>query len=199
MVPSWFCPQNQQGEQVEVTECQDVSPEERGNLSSLMFRLSSLGPRGPCRGAWRGRRGIPGGASGKEPTCQCRSWKRCQFDPWVGKIPWRRAWPPLQSSCLENPRNSGAWQAAVHRITQSQTQLKQLYAPKGRKKSQWCKALPFFNQRSFFLTVWYAGFPWKFPFKDKFPPWNTKGEQKESWKPLNYGPYPWEGQWLIHN
>ena len=34
------------------------------------------------------------GASGKEPTCQCRRWKRCRLDPWVGKIPWRRARQP---------------------------------------------------------------------------------------------------------
>ena len=33
---------------------------------------------------------FPGGASGKEPTCQCRRCKRHRFDPWVGKIPWRR-------------------------------------------------------------------------------------------------------------
>ena len=36
----------------------------------------------------------PGGASGKEPTCQSRRYKRCGFNPWVGKIPWRRAWQP---------------------------------------------------------------------------------------------------------
>ena len=28
---------------------------------------------------------------GKESACQCR---RYRFDPWVGKIPWRRAWQP---------------------------------------------------------------------------------------------------------
>ena len=28
---------------------------------------------------------------GKESACQCR---RHRFDPWVGKIPWRRAWQP---------------------------------------------------------------------------------------------------------
>ena len=33
--------------------------------------------------------GFPGGASGREPACQCRRCKRCGFDPWVGKIPWR--------------------------------------------------------------------------------------------------------------
>ena len=41
--------------------------------------------------------GFPGGASGKEPACQCRRLRRCGFDPWVGKIPWRegKAWQAL--------------------------------------------------------------------------------------------------------
>ena len=38
---------------------------------------------------------FPGGASGKEPACQCRRRKRWGFNPWVGKIPWRRAWQPI--------------------------------------------------------------------------------------------------------
>ena len=37
---------------------------------------------------------FPGGASGKEPTCQCRRHRRRGFYPWVGKIPWRKAWQP---------------------------------------------------------------------------------------------------------
>ena len=37
---------------------------------------------------------FPGGTDGKEPTCQCRRCKRHEFDPWVGKIPLRRAWQP---------------------------------------------------------------------------------------------------------
>ena len=40
------------------------------------------------------RLGFPGGSSGKEPACQCRRRKRCRSNPWVGKIPWRRAWQP---------------------------------------------------------------------------------------------------------
>ena len=40
------------------------------------------------------KRGFPGGTSGKEPTCQRPRCKRCGFDPWAGKIPWRRAWQP---------------------------------------------------------------------------------------------------------
>ena len=35
--------------------------------------------------------GLPLWLSGEESTCQCR---RCGFDPWVGKIPWRRKWQP---------------------------------------------------------------------------------------------------------
>ena len=32
---------------------------------------------------------LPVVLSGKESACQCRRCKRCGFDPWVGKIPWR--------------------------------------------------------------------------------------------------------------
>lgn len=31
--------------------------------------------------------GISAGANGKEPTCQCRRYKRYRLDSWVGKIP----------------------------------------------------------------------------------------------------------------
>ena len=31
---------------------------------------------------------------------------------------------PLQCSCLENPRDGGAWLAAVYGVTQSRTRLK---------------------------------------------------------------------------
>ena len=37
---------------------------------------------------------FPHGASGKEPACQFRRPKKYRFDPWVGKISWRRAWQP---------------------------------------------------------------------------------------------------------
>ena len=53
--------------------------------------------------------GFPGGASGKEPACQCRRCKRHGFNPWVGKIPYRRAWQPIsvflpgESHTIEDP------------------------------------------------------------------------------------------------
>ena len=42
-------------------------------------------------------------------------------ETWVGKIPWRRAWQPPQYSCLENPRDRGAWWAIVHGVANSRT------------------------------------------------------------------------------
>ena len=38
--------------------------------------------------------GFPAGTSGKEPACQCRRHKRCEFNPRIWKIPCRRAWQP---------------------------------------------------------------------------------------------------------
>ena len=37
---------------------------------------------------------IPRWLSGKEPTCRCKRYRRCGFDPWIGKISWRRKWQP---------------------------------------------------------------------------------------------------------
>ena len=39
-------------------------------------------------------RDFPSGPRGKEPICQCRRHERPGFNPWVEKIPWKRAWQP---------------------------------------------------------------------------------------------------------
>ena len=39
---------------------------------------------------------------------------------------WRRKWQPLQCSCLENPRDGGAWWAVISGVAQSRTRLKWL-------------------------------------------------------------------------
>ena len=46
--------------------------------------------------------------------------------PGLGRSPGGGSGNPLQYSCLENPTDRGAWQATVHRVTQSRTQLKRL-------------------------------------------------------------------------
>ena len=62
---------------------------------------------------------LPGSTSGEEPICQ--------WDPWVGKIFWRKTWKPTPCTLTwENLMNRGAWWATVHRVVKSQTQLKRL-------------------------------------------------------------------------
>ena len=39
---------------------------------------------------------------------------------------------PLQCSCLENPRDGGAWLAAVYGVAQSRTRLKRLSSSSSR-------------------------------------------------------------------
>ena len=46
--------------------------------------------------------------------------------PGSGRSPGGGRGNPLQYSCLENPVDRGAWWAPVHKVTQSQTRLKQL-------------------------------------------------------------------------
>ena len=71
-------------------------------------------------------RGFPGGTSGKEPTCQCRRHKKTRVQSPGQEDPLPEHGNPLQYSCLENPVDRGAWRAAVHGVTESQTRLKQL-------------------------------------------------------------------------
>ena len=58
---------------------------------------------------------------------------------------------PLQCSCLENPRDGGAWWAAVYGVAQSRTRLKRLSSSsterflelfsRVKKTSQWVNAV----------------------------------------------------------
>ena len=59
------------------------------------FCLSSSGPTALSNLApSKSFRGFQDGTSGKEPTCQSWRHKSCGFEPWVGKIPWRRKQQP---------------------------------------------------------------------------------------------------------
>ena len=45
---------------------------------------------------------------------------------------WKGNGNPLQCSCLENPRDGGAWWAAVYGVAQSRTRLKRLSSSSSR-------------------------------------------------------------------
>ena len=56
--------------------------------------------------------GPPWWLSGKESACQCRI---PGFDPWVGKISWRRAKQPILVFLPREFRGRRAWQAVIYR------------------------------------------------------------------------------------
>ena len=60
---------------------------------------------------------------GKESTCNAGD---SSLIPGSGKSAGEGVGYPLQCSCLENPRNGGAWWVAVSGVPQSRTRLKQL-------------------------------------------------------------------------
>ena len=45
------------------------------------------------------------------------------FDPWVGKIPWRRKWQPTPVFWPGKSHRQRAWQATVHGVAKSQIRL----------------------------------------------------------------------------
>ena len=62
--------------------------------------------------------GFPGGANGKELTCQSKRYTHAI--PGLGRSPGGGHGDPLQYSCLENPMDRGTWHATVRRVAKSQ-------------------------------------------------------------------------------
>ena len=56
---------------------------------------------------------------------------------------------PLQCSCLENPRDGGAWWAAVYGVAQSRTRLKRLSSSSMHLNAPWNAHLPFINVQNY--------------------------------------------------
>ena len=57
----------------------------------------------------------------KNPLANAGKHKRHRFDLWGGKISWKKAWQPTPVFLPGKSMNRGAWQAAVHRVTQNLT------------------------------------------------------------------------------
>ena len=74
---------------------------------------------------------------------------------------WRRKWQPLQCSCLENPRDGGAWWAAVYGVAQSRTWLKRLSNSGSSSRSVEPNSLQPHGLEPTRLLC-----PWDFPGKD---------------------------------
>ena len=60
----------------------------------------------------------------KNPPANAGDMRDVGLIPGSGRSPGGGNDNPLQYSCLENPMDRGIWQATVHRVTKSRTQLK---------------------------------------------------------------------------
>ena len=74
--------------------------------------------------------GFPGGSDSKESAYNAGD---LGLIPGLGRSPGEGHGNPLQYSCVEIPMDRGAWQAIVHRVTKSWTQLA-CYDSWGRSK-----------------------------------------------------------------
>ena len=68
----------------------------------------------------------------KNPAANAGDIRDAGSIPGSGRSPGAGNRNPLQYSCLENPRDRGAWWAAVYVVAQSQTRLKRLSSSSSR-------------------------------------------------------------------
>ena len=68
--------------------------------------------------------GLPGSASGKEPTCNAGDVRDAGSIPGSGRSSGGGHGNPLKYSCLENLVDRGAWRVTVHGIAKSRIRLK---------------------------------------------------------------------------
>ena len=115
---------------------------------------------------------LPGKSHGQRNLVDCSAWGRGELDTTerlhfcfslscVGEGNGN----PLQCSCLENPRDGGAWWAAVYGVTQSWTQLKWLSSSS--------------SQYSCWRISWTASLA-------GYSPWGCKGSDKTEWLTLSF-------------
>ena len=73
---------------------------------------------------------------------------------------------PLQCSCLENPRDGGAWWAAVYGVAQSRTRLKRLSSSSNPLQYSWASLVALLVKnhlqcRRPGFDPWVGKIPWK--------------------------------------
>ena len=92
-----------------------------------------IGPVSLISPALAGSLGFCGGSDSKESACNKRD---LGLIPGLGRSPGGRHGSPFQYSCLENPKDRGAWQATVHGVAKSQTRLSDFTHTHTQRKMQ---------------------------------------------------------------
>ena len=130
-----------------------------GTWSSKILMLSRLSDR---RRHWHPTPVLlPGKSHGQRSLVGCSPWGRWESDTteWLHfhfslSCSGEENDNPLQCSCLENPRDGGAWWAAVSGVAQSWTRLKWLSSSSSSSSSigLWARNSKFsFKHKTFYL------------------------------------------------
>ena len=93
---------------------------------------------------------FPGGSDVKEFACNAGDLGSI---PGLGRSPREGNGNPLQYSCLENPMDGGAWQATVHGVAKSRTQLSDFtffHFPNVQGVMKWSKRLKSLTEKGEF-------------------------------------------------
>ena len=120
---------------------------------------------------------LPGKSHGRRSLVGCSPWGRYESDT-TEWLPFHFSLSctgegdgnPVQCSCLENPRDKGAWWAAVYGVTQSWTRLKWLSSSSGLEWLKNCSSAK--PASSCFLKLFVRG-----KFFEQSPcshPWKNK-------------------------
>ena len=101
---------------------------------------------------------LPGKSHGWRSLVGCSPWGREESDTteWLHfhfslSCIGEGSGKPLQCSCLESPRDGGAWWAAIYGVAQSWTQLKRLSSSSSCKDRQWKRTTE--NNHNFLQNV----------------------------------------------
>ena len=92
---------------------------------------------------------LPGKSHGRRSLVGCSPWGREESDT-TERLYFHFSLScigegngnPLQYSCLENPRDGGAWWAAIYGVAQSRTRLKRLSSSSSSSRGRrWCQVV----------------------------------------------------------
>ena len=118
---------------------------------------------------WRWRRQrhptpvlLPGKSHGWRSLVGCSPWGRTESDTteqlhFSPSCIGEGNGSPLQCSCLENPRDGGAWWAAVYGVTQSRTRLKWLSRDRRISSALCCPKQLKFRIKLGLIFLWIRG------------------------------------------
>ena len=98
---------------------------------------------------------LPGKSHGRRSLVGCSPWdgyksdttERLHFHFWLSWIGEGNG-NPLQCSCLENPRDGGAWWATIYGVSQSRTRLKRLSSSSSSSRGEYHYYSCFVDEKS---------------------------------------------------